>query len=160
MNYAVLISETVTELSEVEKVQKLVAKQKRVQFLRLLKTGEARTQAEAGKIVGWKLRYSQSIWHRYRGGGLAGLLDSSERWYFGKLSSIQMGRLQNYLAEFGAADLGEVRLFIEQSFGVHYTIGGVSGLCGRLRIKLKTARPSNVKKDVEAVRRYRKTLAF
>jgi hypothetical protein len=81
MNYADLITETVTELSKVEKAQKLVAKQKRVQFLRHLKTGEATTQAQAGGMVGWKLRYSQSIWQSYRRGGLARLLDSSERWY-------------------------------------------------------------------------------
>ncbi len=160
MNYADLITETVTELSKVEKAQKLVAKQKRVQFLRHLKTGEATTQAQAGGMVGWKLRYSQSIWQSYRRGGLARLLDSSERWYFGKLSSVEMGRLQNYLTEFGAADLAEARSVIEQSFGVRYTIGGVSRLCGRLRIKLKTARPSNVKKDVGAVQAYKKTLAF
>jgi len=78
----------------------------------------------------------------------------------GKLSSVEMGRLQNYLTEFGAADLAEARSVIEQSFGVRYTIGGVSRLCRRLRIKLKTARPSNVKKDVGAVQAYKKTLAF
>jgi len=56
--------------------------------------------------------------------------------------------------------LAEVRSVIKQSFGVRYTIGGVGQLCGRLRIKLKTARPSNIKKDVEAVQAYKKTLAF
>jgi len=81
MNYADLITETITELSKVEKAQKLVAKQNRVRFLRLLKTGEAKTQAKAGQMVGWKLRYSQSIWQSYRRGGLARLLDSGERWY-------------------------------------------------------------------------------
>ncbi|MGI8493861.1 MAG: winged helix-turn-helix domain-containing protein [Pyrinomonadaceae bacterium] len=45
------------------------------------------------------------------------------------------------------------------SFGTSYTIGGVSWLFKRLKVKLKTARPSNVKKDEARVQTYKKTLA-
>jgi len=158
MNYADLITETADELMIIEKAQKLAAKQNRVRFLRFLKTGVATTQEQAGQMVGWKLRYSQSVWQSYRQKGLGTLMECSERWYFGKLSSAELARLQNYLASFGAINLGEVRGFIEQSFGVGYTIGGVSSLCRRLQIKLKTARPSNIKQDAEKVAAYKKTL--
>ncbi len=158
MNYAQMITETDEELKRVEKKQKLVQLQNRIRFLLLLNSGVARTQAEAGAAVGWKLRQSQKIWRLYSVGGLAAVLHQPQRWGFGKLSSLEIARLHNYTAQFGANSLTEVRDYIEQSCGVNYTIGGVSALCGRLKIKLKSARPSNAKKDMVKVEAYKKTL--
>ncbi len=158
MNYAELITETDEELERVEEKQKLVQFQKRVRFLLVLKSGVARTQAEAGTQVGWKLRQSQKIWHLYGAGGLAEVLHQPQRWGFGKLSSHQIAGLQNYTAQFGADSLNEVREYLARACGVRYTIGGVSALCGRLKIRLKTARPSNAKQDVVKVEAYKKTL--
>jgi len=158
MNYAEMISETDAELQRVEKKQKLVQFQNRVRFLLVLKSGVARTQAEAGAEVGWKLRQSQKIWRLYREGGLAEVLRKPQRWGFGKLSSHEIARLQNYTAQFGAESLTAVRAYLERACGVSYTIGGVSALCGRLKIKLKTARPANALKDVGKVEAYKKTL--
>ena len=158
MNYAEMITETDEELRRVEKKQKLVQFQNRVRFLLLLKSGIARTQAEAGAEVGWKLRQSQKIWRLYGAGGLAEVLHKPQRWGFGKLSSHELARLQNYTAQFGADSLAQVRDYLEQACGVSYTIGGVSALCSRLKIKLKTARPSNARKDAVKVEAYKKTL--
>ncbi len=47
MNYDRLISKGVLELEVVEKKQRLVRNEKRIQFLKFLKSGEAKTQAEA-----------------------------------------------------------------------------------------------------------------
>ena len=66
MNYEKLIDESVGELEGIEKKQRLVRNAKRIQFLKFLKSGEAKTQAEAGGKVGWKLRQSQKIWQIYR----------------------------------------------------------------------------------------------
>ncbi len=159
MNYAEIITESEEELKRIGKKQKLVQLEKRVRFLSVLKSGEAKTQAEAGERAGWKLRQSQKIWKLYRDGGLSAVLEKPKRWGFGKLSSRQIAELQKYLTEFGANSLLEVGKYLEQSFGVLYTQAGVSALCFRLRIKLKTARPSNAKKDEEKVERYKKTLA-
>ncbi len=158
MNYTEIIGETESQLQELEDTQKLVQFQKRVRFLRLLKNGKATTQKQAGAIVGWKLRQSQQIWQLYRGQGLAGVLRKPERWHFGKLSSLQLARLQRYLAEFGADSLAEAKDLIEQMYGVRYTESGVCVLFQRLRIKLKTARPANTKKDEAGVIGYKKTL--
>lgn len=157
MNYAEIITETAEELERVEKKQKLVQFQNRMRFLLLLKSGAARTQAESGAAVGWKVRQSQKIWRLYSAGGRAAVLRKPQRWGFGKLSSHEIARLQNYTAQFGADSLTEVRDYIERACGVSYTLGGVSALCGRLKIKLKTARPSNAKKDVVKVEAYKKT---
>jgi transposase len=159
MNYAELISESEDELRQIEKRQKLVQFQKRIHFLRLLKSQLVVTQEKAGQAVGWQLRQSQKIWQLYRQGGVAAVLVKPKGWGFGKLSSHQIAQLQNYLAEFGGYSLLEIGHYLEQSFGVVYSTSGVSALCCRLKIKLKTARPSNAKKDAAKVETYKKTLA-
>lgn len=160
MNYAQIISESETELERLEAEQKLVQFQKRVRFLLALKTGEAKTQEAAGKIVGWQKRQSQKIWALYRTGTMCQVLRKPERYGLGKLSSREIARLQNYLREFGAGSLSEAGSLIERMFGVKYSESGVCVLFQRLRIKLKTARPTNIKKDERAAAAYKKTLAM
>jgi transposase len=157
MKYDELINEELEELRVIEKKQKLVQFEKRVQFLICLKSGEAKTQKAAGGKVGWQVRQSQKIWQIYRERGVAGVLAKSKRRGFGKLSSVEISRLNEYLREFGARSLAEIQQYVRDSFGVNYTIGGLSDLCIRLRIKLKTARPSNYLKDERAVLTYKKT---
>lgn len=160
MNYAELIAETEAELTDLENKQKLVQFQKRICFLRVLKTGEARTQEKAGERVGWKLRQSQKIWQLYRTGGVGEVLRKNQNWQQGKLTTEQRASLSQHLSvSSGAASLAKIQSYIREAFGVCYTIEGVSGLCGRLQIKLKTARPSNVKKDEPRAAAYKKTLA-
>lgn len=159
MNYAQIITESETELEQIEAEQKLVQFQKRVRFLLALKTGEAKTQEAAGQMVGWQKRQSQKIWALYRTGTMTEVLRKPERYWLGKLSSQEMARLQSYLREFGAGSLSEAVSLIEQMFGVTYSESGVCVLFQRLRIKLKTARPTNAKKDERATVEYKKTLA-
>lgn len=159
MNYEELIGETIDELRKFEKRQKLVRDEKRIRFLRFLKSGEAKTQVAAGEMVGWKLRQSQKIWSLYRKRGLAGVLEKTEKRGFGKLSSYQISGLNRYLEQFGAKTLEEIQKYLSNSFGIKYTIGGLSDLCIRLKIKLKTARPSNYKKNEAEVAAYKKTLS-
>ena len=61
MNYAQIIIESVAELERLEAGQKLVQFQKRVRFLFLLKTGEAKMQEAAGKMIGWQKRQPPDI---------------------------------------------------------------------------------------------------
>ena len=88
------------------------------------------------------------------------VLRKPERFSLGKLSSLQMAHLQRYLAEFGVDSLAAGVDLIEQMYGASYTTSGVCKLFGRLPIKLKTARPSNAKKDESAAAGYKKTLAM
>jgi len=158
MKYIELLSESLEDLGKVERQQKLVQFEKRVRFLILLKSGEAKTQKEAGSEVGWKLRQSQKIWRIYRERGLKGVLEKEDKRGFGKLSSVEISQLNGYLREFGAQSLAEIQQYLKKSFGVEYTIGGLSDLCTRLRVKLKTARPSNYQKNKAEVLSYKKTL--
>ena len=156
MNYPELITESADDLKQLEKKQKLVFFQKRVRFLWLLKTALVQTQEQAGKEVEWKLRQSQKIWSLYRDKGLSALVENRHRRGFGKLSSWQIARLQNYLNEFGADSLDEVRDYLQSSFGISYQRSGVCELLARLKVKLKTARPSNYQKDEAAVENFKK----
>ena len=160
MDYAELITETEIELTELECKQKLVQFQKRVKFLIALKSRTATTQQQAGAVVGWKLRQSQKMWQLYRLGGTRAMLHKNARWQTGKLSDEQRGQLERELTQEvgGSESLAALQQRIQTSFGVSYTIGGVSGLCQRLRIKLKTARPVNVLKDEQRAVEYKKTL--
>jgi len=159
MNYVEIITEEVEELQQLLKQQKAVRYEKRVRFLYLLKTAQAKTQKAAGEQVGWKLRQSQKIWQQYREAGLAAVLEVPRKDSLGNLSSLEIARLLRYLDEFGFRTLEEAQSYIKQAFGTSYTIGGVSWLFKRLQVKLKTARPSNVKKDERRVEAYKKTLA-
>lgn len=159
MNYDTLITETEAELEALEKQQKLVQFQKRIHFLRCLKNRTAQTQVAAGEMVGWKLRYSQQMWKLYCEGGRPKLLEKPRRYALAKLSSRHISELQNYLREFGAETLDEVGDYIRAAFGVQHTRGGLSIFCRRLRIKLKTARPSMEQKNEAEVIEYKKTLA-
>ena len=157
MSYEKLISESVSQLEVLRKKQRLVRNEKRIQFLKFLKSGEAGTQLEAGNNVGWKLRQTQKIWQLYRQEGVAGVLAKTDNRGFGKLSAVEISRLNKHLSEFGAKSLAEMRHYIKDSFGVSYTIGGLSDLCLRLKIKLKTADASNYRQNQAEVETYKKT---
>ncbi len=159
MNYAEIITEEIEELQQLLKQQKAARYEKRVRFLYLLKTASAKTQKAAGEQVGWKLRQAQKIWQQYRDAGLAAILESPRKDSLGNLSSQEIARLLRYLSEFGFSSLEEAQSYIAKSFGTSYTIGGVSWLFKRLQVKLKTARPVNVRKDERRVEAYKKTLA-
>jgi transposase len=156
MNYTEIINESVEQLQVQAKKQKKARYEKRFRFLILLKSGKVKTQKEAGEMVGWKLRYAQQMWQVYQEQGLEGLAEKPQHGSFGNLSSTEIARLLRYMDAFGFSSLEEAKQHIEQSFGVSYTIGGVSWLFKRLRVKLKTARPSNTGKDEERVREYKK----
>src|SRR5215217_9144877 len=100
MKYDEIISESLIELESLKKKQRLVRDEKRIQFLIYLKTGQSKTQKEAGIKVDWKLRQSQKIWQLYREKGVSGVLAKEDRRGFGKLSSLQIRQLNGYLEEF------------------------------------------------------------
>lgn len=156
-NYCELIKESAEELEALEKRQQQAQARDRVRFLRNLKTGKATTQAEAGELIGLGLRQSQNLWRLYVKQGLSGLLDqSSNKWYFGKLSSYQYGVLLKYLDRDQAVTQQDIKEFLATEFNVHFTQSGISRLCKRLKIKNKTGRPSNVRKDEQGAEEFKK----
>jgi len=153
-----LIMEDVDFLENQERLASKAQVRDRIRFLRVLKTGQAKSQAGAGLIIGLASRQSQRLWQSYQEGGFSGLLSTHYQHGFGKLSAHQISLLLPFLRSDQASKLEEVQAFIHSSFGVDYSLSGISKLFTRLKIKLKTGRPSNVGKDAAQQEAFKKTL--
>lgn len=158
MNYAEIITESVESLLEAEKRRGSALYRDRARFLRLLKTGECKSQACAGAAIGLCERHAQRLWQTYRQAGFDGLMQRPSRRGFGKLTSQQISHLRQFLHDDQAQTLEHIQTYLSGSLGVEYTIGGVSDLCKRLGIKRKRGRPVNVRQKPGAVDLFKKTL--
>jgi transposase len=147
MNYADKIKEEIDFLLEAEKRRGNALNRDRARFLRLLKSGECNSQAAAGAAVGLCERHAQRLWHLYRKGGFEALMVGPSRRGWGKLSSQQISYLRQFLRDNQAQTLAHIQAYLAGSLGIQYTIGGVSDLCKRLKIKRKTGRPVNVRQQ-------------
>ena len=160
MNYAKLITESENELTALAKKQTQVVNRDRIQFLKVLKTGQASTQVQAGKAIGIGQRQAQRLWQRYRAKGLDDLLVKAKRLRWGKLSSQQISHLRQFLLDDQAQTLAHIQAYLAGNLGVKYSISGVGSLCKRLKIKLKTGRPVNVRQTPGAVDEFKKNFAI
>lgn len=157
MNYADKINETTDWLLESEKRRGSALDRDRCRFLRLLKSGECQSQAAAGLAIGLCERHAQRLWQTYRRQGFQGLMRQPSRRGFGKLSAQQISHLRQFLHEDQAQTLEDIQAYLSGSLGVGYTIGGISDLCKRLKIKRKKGRPVNVRQKPGAVELFKKT---
>ena len=159
MNYALKIQEDLLTLQTTEKKQTKAQYRDYVRFLRLLKSGEAKTQQQAAKAINLTLRQGQRIWEKYQLNGLQKLITPTHPPYIGKLSTTQMSHLRRFLMDDQASTLNDIKDYIAGSLGVEYTIGGVFDLCQRLNIKAKTGRPVHAHQPAGAVEAYKKNLS-
>lgn len=156
MKYESKIIESTEYLLEQERKSTLALIRDRVRFIRLLKSGEARTQSSAGQAIGLCERQSQRLWRIYQQEGLAGLQKKPAWGYWGKLSSVQIAQLRQFLMTDQAETLADIQIYLKNNLGVNYTIGGISDLCKRLKIKPKTGRPVNVRQQPGALEEFKK----
>src|SRR3712207_6635446 len=147
MDYGTLITEELSFLAQQERHASKAIVRDRIRFLRLLKSGECESQRAAGQVIGLQERQSQRLFQLYRWQGYAGLSSPGYLHNLGKLSCTQISQLQAYLRQDLASTLSDVRHYIAAEFGVDYTVSGVCKLFQRLKIKLKTGRPVNIRKD-------------
>jgi transposase len=157
MDYAKLIREKVEELLKLEHQQKQALLRDRVRFIRLLKAGAVTSQRLAGEQIGLKERQSQRLWHSYRNKGIEGLLSYPYKGTFSKLSTTQVSRLRSYLKTDSVDTLKQAQAYLQDAFGIDYTIAGVSLLFKRLKIKLKTGRPTNIRQNPAEKEAFKKT---
>ncbi len=157
-DYPSLIKESVSELQELERAQKHSRYRDYVRFVRYLKEGTSTTQVGAGERIGLKTRQSQLLWQRYKQEGLSGMLTYPFEGTVGKLSYSHISRLRCFLRD-ATTPLTQQQIadWIKDSFGVEYQQSGISKLFKRLKIKLKTGRPSNVRKDEASGEAFKKT---
>lgn len=157
MNYVTAIIESPEYLTELMGRQKLTIHRDRLQYLYLLKAQVVKSQKTAGALIGLKERQSQNLWYLYKKGGIPLLLDLTRQTYFGKLSSTQLSLFRTYLKTDQANNLADMQIWLQNNLQVNYTLGGISILCKRLKIKLKTGRPTNIRQDKEGLESFKKT---
>lgn len=157
MNYQEKIKESVQELQTLERQTSIGRCRDRVRFIRLLKSGEATTQRQAAALVGISHRRGQWLWKQYQQEGMSYLAENQYKGYSGKLSAAAKAQLQQHLRSEQVETLQDAQEYLQQELGVQYkSLSGVSYVFSRLKIKLKTGRPSHVQKDAEAVERLKK----
>ena len=159
MNYDLKIQEDLLTLQTTEKKQTKAQYRDYVRFLGLLKSEEAKTQAQAARAINLTLRQAQRIWKNYQQNGLHKLLSPPQSTYIGKLTTTQISHLRRFLMDNQASTLTDIKNYLSGSLGVNYTIGGVFDLCKRLRIKRKTGRPVHAHQPAGAVEEYKKNLS-
>lgn len=157
LHYQSLIKEEVYELLKVEKEQRQARIRDRVRFIRLLKEGTALTQQQAGQIVGLRLRQSQLLWKQYHSQGLLSLLQTHHKGSWSKLDSQQQVRLLQRLDSDDVCTQQQLVAWLEAEMGLGYSQSGLSMLLSRLKVKLKTGRPVNVRKDEAGELAFKKT---
>jgi transposase len=159
ISYKDLIIESETTLRKLERAQKNSRFRDYVRFFLYLKTGETLTQEESGLKIGLKSRQSQNLWRRYKTEGLLCMLEEQRGGSMGYLSYTQISRLNAFLRQ-STVGLTQYQIieWIENSFGVSYTQSGLSDLFTRLKIKLKTGRPVNVRQKEGDVEHFKKNI--
>lgn len=159
LDYTQEIKESVCELKALEACQTKVRLLNYVRFLRYLKDGSAANQTQSSGLVGLTLRQGQRIWSRYKEVGLTGLLKPGFVGTVGNLSYVEISHLQSFLRN-SETDLTQEQIgdWIWNSFGVHYCQSGISKLFKRLKIKLKTGRPVNIRQKEGDVDLFKKSL--
>lgn len=157
MTYSSRIAESVDQLRQLESQQKQARQRDRIRFIPLLKEGIAPGQQQAGEQIGLALRQSQRLWQTYAQDGLQALISPAYTPAFGKLSAHQIAQLQAWLRLDQAQTLTHIQTYIQQRWAIYYTLGGLSQLCKRLKIKPKTGRPVNLRQDPAAREAFKKT---
>ena len=156
LDYQKAIKESEEQLWALERHQNYALLRDRMRFLRLLKSGECASQAQAGKQIGLKRRASEKLWHKYRSEGIKGLLTYPYQGTKGKLTEEQLHQLDAQLCKDKTQSLQQVCAYVEQQFGVRYTTPGILYVFKRLRVKKKTGRPQYADKDHKGEQRFKK----
>lgn len=158
LDYLKVITETAKKLQDLEKQQHKAFVRDRIRFVWLLKTGRCSSQIQAGELIGLRPRSSQRLWQQYQKGGLKALLIYPYQGTRCRLTEEQREKLKAYLAKDQVQFLHEAKAYIQQQFNVHYSTGGLHKLFERLKVKKKTGRPANYRRDEKGAARFKKSL--
>lgn len=156
VDYEDEIKESEEELRKLEKQQSQAKLLRRVQFLRLLKSGEFKQAKRCAEFLGLQEKQGYEWWKLYRNKGLGEYLKLNYKDNARKLKAEEEAKLLEKTGH-GFGSQKEVREYILQEFGVEYTQQGISDLFKRLKIKKKVVRPFNIKANQEEQVEYKKT---
>lgn len=151
-DYPTVITEEVAALQAVERRVRGRPSAVRVQALRLLKSGVARSLAACARLVGHSPRQVARWWATYRREGLTGVL--REPTYPGKtprLTPEALADLKRVMATGQIATLKDAQGYLAAQHGIVYaSLNGVWAQLRKHKIKLKTGRRRHELADAAA----------
>lgn len=158
LDYRRAIKESEQQLFCLERHQTRALLRALIRFLRVLKSGECSSQAQAGRVIGLGLLASEKLWRMYREHGTARLLHYSFAGRKPKLSEEGKEQFQQELRQHHTQTIEQARAWLEQQIGVHYSRSGMHYVLQDLRTGKKTGRPVHPGKDTHGERHFKKTL--
>jgi len=143
LNYSKLIKEDIKTLKQVQAKLKYAYQRKVIQLLILLKSGKCNLH-QAAQLMSIGYRSARRYWKFYNQNGLEGVKNWKDtRKKYEKLSDKEVIDL---VAKHQPSTLREAVEIIKKEKGVVYSIQGLHSKFRRLKIRLKTGRPSHEKK--------------
>lgn len=159
VDYVSQIKETAEELKRLENREQNSRLRKRLQLLRILKSGLTPYLTRACEMVGYSAKHGREIWQKYQAEGLAGYARLNySRAKRGKLSYEQEAEVNREAASRGFASQVEVQTYIVEQFGVCLAISNVGKLLQRLEVTAKQPRPLNRRTSEKEQTEYKKTI--
>lgn len=155
------ISQSAEELLSLMRNEKKARFRDRLRLLWFLKTGEAETMTRAAELCGVSRLTAAEWFRRYEAGGIAGLLLLKTVPGRKRLIPDEVAEaLRKRLAESDGFDsYGDVRIWIMENYGLDIPYKTVHDTVHyRLKAKLKTPRPSHIKKNDNDEEEFRKSL--
>lgn len=156
LNYDEMVKESVADLRVLHHKQSNSLFRRRLQFLMLLKSGKCCSQAKAGALIGIKQRASEKLWRLYQTQGVEGLVRLPDKGRPAKLTEEAKADLQEQLDQSRVATLKQACLFVAQTHGIVLTEVAMHYYFKREKIKKKTGRPTNIRKDNKGEERFKK----
>ena len=161
VDYPAVIAESVPALRARETAARGTPAAPRLQMLRLLKGGEARSLSQVAALVGFSARHVERWWQTYRTEGLATL----ERVYHpagkrAQLTEEAWAGLQHELEAGRIVGQEDARRYLAETWGVHYqSVNAISYQFKRRKVKWKTGRRRHAKADAAAQAAFSQTSA-
>jgi transposase len=157
VDYIGQIKESAEGLKKLEDKEKNPRIRRRLQLLRILKSGLTSYMTEACQMVGYSDKHGREIWQKYVSEGLKGYAKMNySRAKRGKLTYEQEAQVNKEAASTGFASQAEVQNYIFEQFGVSLAISNVGKLLQRLEIRAKVPRPRNRLTSEEKQTEYKK----
>jgi transposase len=155
--YPLVITEDEATLRQVERAVRGRPIAVRVQALRLLKSGAARSLPGCATLVGHSPRQVARWWATYRRAGLEGLLrEPTHPGRTPRLTPAALADLETVMAAGQIATLKEAQAYLAAQHGIVYpSLNGVWSQLRKHRIKPKTGRRRHALADAAAQEAFR-----
>lgn len=160
VDYISQIKESAVALKRLEQAETNPRLHKRLQLLRILKSGLTPYLKQACAMVGYTDKHGRELWRKYLAEGLAGYARLNySRAKRGKLTYEQEAQVNAHAAQQGFASQREAQTFIGAQFGVNLAPSNVGKLLRRLAVTAKVPRPRNARTAEPAQSEYKKSMS-